>query len=76
MIIPIEQLSTDTLMSIIEDYILREGTDYGAIDASKEAKVTQILQQLKSGSAVLVYSDLHESVNILPADQFNPQQEE
>jgi uncharacterized protein YheU (UPF0270 family) len=76
MIIPIEQLSTDTLMSIIEDYILREGTDYGAIDASKEAKVTQILQQLKSGSAVLVYSELHESVNILPADQFNPQQEE
>lgn len=76
MIIPIEQLSTDTLMSIIEDYILREGTDYGAIDASKEAKVTQILQQLKSGSAVLVYSELHESVNILPAEQFNPQQEE
>ncbi|MCW8864713.1 MAG: YheU family protein [Colwellia sp.] len=70
MIIPLEQLSADTLQAIIEDFILREGTDYGAIDASKEDKIAEVKQQLEQGSAVLVYSQLHESVNILPRDQF------
>ncbi|MBL0710797.1 MAG: YheU family protein [Colwellia sp.] len=70
MIIPLEQLNNDTLQAIIEDFILREGTDYGAIDATKEDKITQVKQQLEKGSAILVYSELHESVNILPKDQF------
>lgn len=70
MIIPLEQLSNDTLTAIIEDFILREGTEYGAEDVSKQAKVAQVKKQLELGSAVLVYSELHESVNILPSDQF------
>jgi uncharacterized protein YheU (UPF0270 family) len=70
MIIPLEQISQDTLYAIIEDFILREGTDYGAFDTSKEDKVAQVKLQLKQGSAVLVYSELHESVNILPSEQF------
>jgi len=71
MIIPLEQLNQDTLRAIIEDFILREGTDYGAIDATKEDKVAQVMLQLEQGSAVLVYSELHESVNILPKEQFD-----
>ncbi len=71
MIIPVEQLNADTLQAIIEDFILREGTDYGAIDASKENKIAQVKQQLEQGHAVLVYSQLHESVNILPKEQFS-----
>lgn len=70
MIIPLEQLSEDTLYAIIEEFILREGTDYGAVDTTKADKISQVKLQLKQGSAVLVYSELHESVNILPKDQF------
>jgi len=70
MIIPIEQVNDDTLQAIIEDFVLREGTDYGAIDASNEDKVAQVKMQLHQGSAVLVYSELHESINILPKAQF------
>ncbi len=70
MIIPLEQLNQDTLGAIIEDFILREGTDYGDIEATKENKIAQVMLQLEQGSAVLVYSELHESVNILPKDQF------
>jgi len=76
MIIPLEQLNQDTLNAIIEDFILREGTDYGAIDATKEEKVAQVKSQLKQGSAVLVYSQLHESVNILPSEQFEQEHEQ
>ncbi len=71
MIIPLEQLSADTLHAIIKDFILREGTDYGEIDADEEAKISQVKRQLQQGTAVLVYSELHESVNILPREQFH-----
>jgi len=71
MIIPLEQLSQDTLNAIIEDFILREGTDYGAVAATKADKVAQVKSQLDKGLAVLVYSELHESVNILPKEQFD-----
>ena len=70
MIIPLEQLNQDTLYAIIEDFILREGTDYGAVDATKADKIAQVELQLKQGNAVLVYSQLHDSVNILPREQF------
>ena len=70
MIIPLEQLNEDTLLAIIEEFILREGTDYGTIDASKDDKIAQVKIQLQQGNAVLVYSELHESVNILPKEQF------
>lgn len=76
MIIPLEQISKDTLTAIIEDFILREGTDYGAIDTSKADKIAQVKLQLEQGSAVLVYSELHESVNILPKEQFNSSDDE
>ncbi len=70
MIIPLEQLNEDTLMAIIEDFILREGTEYGDVEVSNSHKINQVKQQLKKGTAVLVYSELHESVNIMSSDQF------
>ncbi len=76
MIIPLEQIPAETLLAIIEDFILREGTEYGAEDISKQAKIEQVKKQLVQGSAVLVYSELHESVNILPSDQFKEGMEE
>lgn len=71
MIIPLEQINEETLTAIIEEFILREGTDYGVIDASKADKIAQVKLQLQQGSAVIVYSELYESVNILPREQFD-----
>lgn len=76
MIIPLDKLPHETLIAIIEGFILREGTEYGAEDVSKEAKIAQVKKQLEQGSAVLVYSELHESINILPSDQFKVGMEE
>ena len=76
MIIPLEQLSEETLSAIIENFVLREGTEYGSEDVSLDAKITQVHQQLKQGTALLVYSELHETVNILPKDQFVEDSEE
>lgn len=70
MIIPISSLSAEILHNIIANYVLQEGTEYGLEDVSLDDKIAQVHQQLLNGSAVLVYSELHETVNILPAEQF------
>lgn len=68
MIIPLDAIEKDTLYSIAEAFVLREGTDYGEQEVSLADKVEQILIALHSGDAVLVYSELHESVDIRPKE--------
>nr|VUD34577.1 Uncharacterised protein family (UPF0270) [Raoultella sp. NCTC 9187] len=67
MIIPWQDLDPETLDNLIETFVLREGTDYGEHERSLADKVADVKQQLKSGEAVLVWSELHETVNIMPA---------
>ena len=76
MIIPYKELEPDTLTGIIREFVLREGTEYGESDVSLPEKVAQVKLQLASGSAFLVYSELHDTVNILPIDQFDQQENE
>jgi len=71
MIIPWQELAPETLDSLIESFVLREGTDYGEHERSLVDKVSDVKQQLKSGEAVLVWSELHETVNIMPRMQFH-----
>lgn len=71
MIIPWQELDTDTLTNLIEHFVLQEGTEYGAQDVSLGTKVEEVRSQLQQGKAVIVYSELHESVNIVPKDRFD-----
>ena len=64
MIIPVDALEPDTLYSLAEAFVLREGTDYGEQEVELDVKVQQVLEKLKSGDAVVVYSELHESADI------------
>jgi hypothetical protein len=67
-IIPVNKLSARALKGVIEEFISRSGTDYGAIEASMETKFRQVKYQLENGSAVLVFDDETETTNIFPAD--------
>lgn len=71
MIIPFESLPPETLDNLLKEHIYREGTDYGEHEVSLEIKIHQLKQQLKNKHIVLVYSELHESVNLLPKAQFD-----
>ena len=73
MIIPVEEISKDALHNLIEGFVLREGTEYGETDCDLEGKVQQVLNQLNAGDALLVYSELHETINIIPKDQLGLQ---
>ena len=71
MIVPWQNINTDTLNRLLEEFASRDGTDYGAYETSLEDKVVQLKVQLQQKRIVVVYSELHESVNIVSADQFS-----
>ena len=75
MIIPYTDIAEDTLNNLIEYYVLREGTDYGEHEMAMAEKVAMVKRQLKSGDVVIVYSELHESINLMPMQVFLQQQD-
>jgi uncharacterized protein YheU (UPF0270 family) len=67
-IIPVKKLSAKALRGVIEEFISRSGTDYGAVEASMETKFKQAKHNLENGMAVLLYDDETETTNIFLAD--------
>ncbi|MGC9423448.1 MULTISPECIES: YheU family protein [unclassified Vibrio] len=64
MIVPWQQIANETLENLIREFVLREGTDYGETEVSLQDKIEQVKHQLETGEAVIVYSELHETIDI------------
>lgn len=70
MIIPWQDLEESTLNNILDSFILREGTDYGERELTLDEKRDRLLAQLKADKVVIVWSELHESLDIKDKRQF------
>ncbi|MEZ9058561.1 YheU family protein [Vibrio pelagius] len=70
MIIPWQEIAPETLENLIKEFVLREGTDYGDVEISLQSKIDQVKQQLQSGEASIVFSELHETVDIQLTKRF------
>ena len=67
-IIPVNRLSPKALQGVIEEFISRDGTDYGEIEVSPETNFRQVKHKLENGLAVLIFDDETETTNIFLAD--------
>lgn len=65
--IPPEALPPEILRRVAEHFVLREGTDYGAVEASFERKVADVLRQIERGEARILFDPSTESVTLVPA---------
>ena len=74
----LDQLSPEALRGLVEEFITREGTDYGdgrggmsgnssSREWTLEDKVSQIIDQLKRGEAQIVFDLELGSASIVPA---------
>jgi len=70
MLIPYQSLTVETLDNLLKEHIYREGTNYGEHEIPLETQIQQLKSQLERGDIVLAYSEVHESVNLLPKSQF------
>jgi uncharacterized protein YheU (UPF0270 family) len=69
-VVPHAELSAEALLGVIENFILREGTDYGDRIVSHDEKVAQVLLQLERHEARILFDPLDSSVTIVPVATF------
>lgn len=63
--VPYDALPEDTLTRLIEEFVTRAGTDYGAEEKTLEQKIADVRRQLVRGEATIVFDPETESVNIV-----------
>lgn len=69
MIIPQDQLAPETLTSLLEEFVSRDGTDYGEEEVTLDEKVEEVRTKLISGEAVILFSESTGQCNIVPKDK-------
>jgi hypothetical protein len=74
--IPPERLPEGTLTAVIEEYILREGTDYGNQEVNLENKISQVRRQLNGGDIVITFDPVTENCTLLTRHQLNRYQQQ
>ncbi len=65
--IPRSQLSDKALRAIIEEFVTREGSEYGPIEYSFEDKVDHVIQQLERGEVIVTFDAASETCNLIPS---------
>ena len=66
--IPYDQLSPDALEGVVDEFVTRDGTDYGESEVPLETKINQVMDQLRTGEAVIVFDAESETCNIFRAN--------
>ena len=61
------QLSPQALRGLVEEFVTRDGTDYGAVERSVEDKIARVEAQLASGEVCIVFDPQTESANLVLA---------
>ena len=66
--IPHSQVPEQTLLAIIEEFISREGTDYGHREYTLAEKVEKVKSQLLNGEIKLLFDSETSSCNLVRVD--------
>jgi uncharacterized protein YheU (UPF0270 family) len=66
--IPVDSLSRQALDGLIEEFVTRDGTDYGTEERSLDDKRASVRRQLVDGAIVVVFDPESETSNIIVKD--------
>jgi hypothetical protein len=66
--IPYDKLPPSTLRAIIEEFVTRDGTDYGDYEVPFEQKISQVNKELVLGNALILFDTKEEICNIVAKD--------
>ena len=67
MTVPWQSLSDSALRGVIEDFVTREGTEYGAREVALDEKVDEVRRQLYKNEVVIVFDAESDSCSIIPS---------
>lgn len=63
--IPYQEIPDETLTRMLEEFVTREGTNYGEREFLLEELVNQLKKQLTSKQAIIQYDEISETFNII-----------
>jgi len=69
-VVPPERLAADVYQRVLEEYVNREGTDYGFTELSLEAKCSRLKSQVETGEALILFDFETSSCTLLSADEY------
>jgi hypothetical protein len=72
LIIPYKELSPEALQGVVEEFVTRDGTDYGESEVGLDTKIQQVMNQLHAGKVVIVFDQKTETCNIVSKDALGP----
>ena len=64
--VPYGRVAADVVRRVAEEFVTRDGTDYGAAEKSLDEKVADVRRQLERGEAAIVYDAESQTTNIVP----------
>ena len=73
-VIPLDRIREDLLLAIIEEFIGREGTDYGEREVTWEGKIADVQRQLRRKEAHVVFDPGTETTTILTTRELRERQ--
>ncbi len=68
--VPAARLSPEVLTALLEEFITREGTDYGHTEKSLDEKRERGLQALQRGDVVIVFNLRDERTTLMSREDF------
>ena len=63
--VPHAQLAPDVLRRLVEEFVTRDGTDYGAVERTLAEKVAAVMQQLRAGELMIVVDVADDAIDIV-----------
>ena len=69
--IPFGELSSEALAGVIEEFVMREGTDYGHRDYTLDEKRARVLRALELGDAVITFEPSSGSTSIVMSEDLD-----
>ena len=63
--VPYEQIDPETLRSMIQEFVTRDGADWGDPGGALEDKIAQVLKQFKNKQVKVVFDLKSETANIV-----------
>ena len=69
-VVPADRLSVESLESLVEEFVTREGTDYGFQEVSVEQKLKQALSAVKKGDVLVIYNTDSESTQLVAREDY------
>ena len=64
-LIPHEALSPETLKAMLSDFVTRDGTDYGLIEAETPTKIEEVFSKISRGEAHIIFDPDSETFTIV-----------